>query len=192
MSSGHPAIFFSSPSSSEVDLNYSWWSALLQVSLSLFRLLVFALLGFLSPSNRGALTTVMIILYVLFGSIGGFVSSYTYKILGGENWKLNIAATPLLIPGYSFKFVSLMSVWYSQHFSSSTFFSLLRILQVLYPLGQCSLLFSSGSWFRCLWVSLARSLVSGALFSKIQSEQIKSLDKFQSKWSILNQYPLSY
>jgi transmembrane 9 superfamily member 2/4 len=61
---------------------------------------VFALLGFLSPSNRGALTTVMIILYVLFGFISGFVSSYTYKNLGGENWKFNIALTPILIPGY--------------------------------------------------------------------------------------------
>ena len=61
--------------------------------------LVFALLGFLSPSNRGALATVMIILYVLFGFIGGFVSSHTYKTLGGENWKLNIILTPLLVPG---------------------------------------------------------------------------------------------
>ena len=62
---------------------------------------VFAMLGFLSPSNRGALATAMIILYVLFGFISGFVSSYTYKTLGGENWKLNIALTPILVPGYT-------------------------------------------------------------------------------------------
>jgi len=41
----------------------------------------------------------MIILYVFFGFVGGFVSSYTYKNLGGENWKLNIALTPILVPG---------------------------------------------------------------------------------------------
>jgi transmembrane 9 superfamily member 2/4 len=41
----------------------------------------------------------MIILYALFGFIGGFVSSYTYKNLGGEIWKLNIILTPLLVPG---------------------------------------------------------------------------------------------
>ena len=63
-------------------------------------MVVFALLGFLSPSNRGALTTVMIILYVLFGFIGGFVSAQSYKTMGGENWQLNIILTPLLIPGY--------------------------------------------------------------------------------------------
>jgi transmembrane 9 superfamily protein 2/4 len=62
--------------------------------------IVFALLGFLSPSNRGALTSAMIILYVLFGFIGGFVSSYTYKNLGGEQWKINIILTPLLVPGF--------------------------------------------------------------------------------------------
>jgi transmembrane 9 superfamily member 2/4 len=41
----------------------------------------------------------MIILYVLFGFIGGFVSSHAYKTLGGENWKLNIILTPVLVPG---------------------------------------------------------------------------------------------
>ena len=60
----------------------------------------FALLVFLSPSDRAALGTVMIILYVVFGSVGGFVSSHAYKIMGGENWKLNIILTPLLVPGY--------------------------------------------------------------------------------------------
>jgi hypothetical protein len=64
-------------------------------------IVVFALLGFLSPSNRGALATVMIILYVLFGFIGGFVSAYSYKTMGGENWKINVLLTPLLVPGYN-------------------------------------------------------------------------------------------
>jgi len=44
----------------------------------------------------------MIILYVLFGFIGGFVSAHTYKTLGGENWKINIILTPVLVPGAVF------------------------------------------------------------------------------------------
>ena len=71
----------------------------IHTDLGMLTELVFALLGFLSPSNRGALATVMIILYVFFGFIGGFVSSHAYKTLGGENWKLNIILTPLLVPG---------------------------------------------------------------------------------------------
>ncbi|KAK9456736.1 hypothetical protein V1511DRAFT_495161 [Dipodascopsis uninucleata] len=64
--------------------------------------IIFALLGFLSPSSRGALATVMIILYTLFGFIGGYVSSRAYKTFGGEKWKLNIALTPLFVPGVVF------------------------------------------------------------------------------------------
>ena len=62
----------------------------------------FALLGFLSPSNRGFLATAILLLYTLFGSIGGYVSSRVYKNFGGENWKLNIALTPALVPGIVF------------------------------------------------------------------------------------------
>lgn len=60
--------------------------------------LVFALLGFLSPSNRGALATVMIIFYTLFGSIAGYVSAIVYNSFGGESWKKNIFMTATLFP----------------------------------------------------------------------------------------------
>lgn len=64
--------------------------------------LIFALLGFLSPSNRGSLGSVMVTLYTLFGFIGGYVSARIYKTFGGESWKLNIALTPVLVPGIVF------------------------------------------------------------------------------------------
>ncbi|CAO3696348.1 unnamed protein product [Umbelopsis ramanniana] len=61
--------------------------------------LVFAVLGFLSPSNRGSLATVMVILFMIFGSIAGFVSARVYKMNGGEAWKANVALTAVLFPG---------------------------------------------------------------------------------------------
>ncbi|KAL7269059.1 Transmembrane 9 superfamily member 2 [Rhizina undulata] len=64
--------------------------------------IAFALLGFLSPSNRGSLGTVMILLYTLFGFIGGYVSARAYKSFGGESWKKNIIFTPIFIPGIVF------------------------------------------------------------------------------------------
>lgn len=66
--------------------------------------LLFALLGFLSPSNRGALSTMMILFFTLFGFVGGYVSAKTYKTWGGESWKLNLILTPLLVPGIIFAF----------------------------------------------------------------------------------------
>ena len=74
---------------------------------------LFAMLGFLSPSNRGFLTTVGLLLYTVFGFVGGYVSARSYKTFGGELWKVNMAATPALVPGIIFSFFFLMNllVW---------------------------------------------------------------------------------
>ncbi|SJX62239.1 related to endosomal protein EMP70 precursor [Sporisorium reilianum f. sp. reilianum] len=71
--------------------------------------LVFALLGFLSPSNRGSLATVMIVTWTLFGSIAGFMSSKVYASLGGEFWKQNIVLTAMLFPSLVFSMVLLLN-----------------------------------------------------------------------------------
>lgn len=64
--------------------------------------IVFALFGLLSPSNRGALSTFMFIFYILFSILSAYVSGYLYRFFGGENWKLNMILTPLLVPGIMF------------------------------------------------------------------------------------------
>ncbi|KAG2227101.1 hypothetical protein INT45_003831 [Circinella minor] len=61
--------------------------------------LVFAVLGFLSPSNRGSLATVMVIFFMVFGCISGFVSARIYKMNGGEAWKANVVLTAVFFPG---------------------------------------------------------------------------------------------
>ncbi|KAI1925055.1 Transmembrane 9 super member 2 [Ophidiomyces ophidiicola] len=63
---------------------------------------LFALLGLLSPSNRGFLGTVILLLYTLLGFVGGYVSSRTYKSFGGEAWKRLIISTPLAVPAIVF------------------------------------------------------------------------------------------
>lgn len=73
--------------------------------------IVFALLGFLSPSNRGALGTVIIIFYTLFGFLGGYVSSRTYKFFHGEAWKLCFFYTPVALPGLVFATFFLMNLF---------------------------------------------------------------------------------
>ncbi|KAF9410192.1 hypothetical protein BGZ94_001728 [Podila epigama] len=64
--------------------------------------IIFAALGFLSPSNRGALGTVMIVFYMFFGIVAGFVSARLYKMFGGEAWKRNVLGTAFLFPGIIF------------------------------------------------------------------------------------------
>ncbi|KAI1319613.1 hypothetical protein EDD11_003606 [Mortierella claussenii] len=64
--------------------------------------IIFAALGFLSPSNRGSLATVMIVFYMFFGVVAGFVSARMYKMLGGEAWKSNVIGTAFLFPSIIF------------------------------------------------------------------------------------------
>ncbi|GAV52793.1 hypothetical protein ZYGR_0AI00750 [Zygosaccharomyces rouxii] len=61
--------------------------------------IVFAALGFLSPSSRGSLPTVMFILYALFGFVGSYTSMAVYKFFKGPYWKVNMLLTPILVPG---------------------------------------------------------------------------------------------
>ncbi|CCE87167.1 Piso0_005710 [Millerozyma farinosa CBS 7064] len=73
-----------------------------QIFLMSMVTIIFALFGLLSPSNRGALSTFMFIIYILFGIASSFVSGYSYRLFGGENWKLNLVLTPTVVPSVLF------------------------------------------------------------------------------------------
>ncbi|KAJ3291850.1 hypothetical protein HK104_005769 [Borealophlyctis nickersoniae] len=64
--------------------------------------LVFAVLGFLSPSSRGSLSTVTLIFYLCFACAAGYVSARVYKMLQGEYWRRNVVLTATLVPGTVF------------------------------------------------------------------------------------------
>jgi len=42
--------------------------------------LIFSLLGFLSPQNRGAILTVVVLLFVFMGVFAGYFSARFYKM----------------------------------------------------------------------------------------------------------------
>ncbi|XP_018027645.1 transmembrane 9 superfamily member 2 [Hyalella azteca] len=63
---------------------------------------MFACLGFLSPANRGALMTCVLVLYVCLGFPAGYTSARLYKSFGGEKWKSNVLLTSMLCPGFVF------------------------------------------------------------------------------------------
>ncbi|KAG5419000.1 TMN2 [Candida metapsilosis] len=73
-----------------------------QIFFMIFVTIFFALFGLLSPSNRGALSTFSFILYILSSFVSSYVSGYLYRFLGGDNWKLNLLLTPVLVPGILF------------------------------------------------------------------------------------------
>ena len=61
-----------------------------------------AMLGFLSPANRGGLLTATLLLFVLMGALAGFVSAWMYKTFKGVDWKLTTLKTALMYPGITF------------------------------------------------------------------------------------------
>jgi len=73
--------------------------------------LLFALFGFLSPSNRGSLATVLLICWTFFGCISGYTSARTYATLGGEQWKPNLVLTAVLFPTVIFSLIGLLNLF---------------------------------------------------------------------------------
>ncbi|EMS67921.1 Transmembrane 9 superfamily member 4 [Triticum urartu] len=64
--------------------------------------MVFAVLGFLSPSNRGGLMTAMLLLWVFMGLLAGYSSSRLYKLFKGSEWKNIALRTAFTFPGSVF------------------------------------------------------------------------------------------
>ncbi|KAK4768852.1 hypothetical protein SAY86_027002 [Trapa natans] len=64
--------------------------------------MIFAILGFLSPSNRGGLMTAMLLLWVFMGLFGGYSSARLYKMFKGTEWKRIALRTALMFPAIAF------------------------------------------------------------------------------------------
>lgn len=94
----------------------SGFQLFLMTSVTIF----FAALGFLSPSARGSLATVMFILYALFGFVGSYASMGVYKFFHGPYWKANMILTPLLVPGFIFITILALNMFLLGAHSSDT------------------------------------------------------------------------
>ena len=108
--------------------------------------ITFALLGFLSPSNRGSLGSAMILLYTIFGFIGGYTSARVYKSFGGDKWKQNIAMTPIMIPGIVFASFFLLNLflWAKRSSGAVPFGTMVVILGIWFVISVP--LSVAGSW----------------------------------------------
>jgi len=125
-----------------------------QVFAMVLLTLIFALLGFLSPANRGSLMTVTLILFAFMGVFAGYYSLRLYKTFGGQHWKWTSLATALMFPGTIFVVFFLMdvSMWLGAGSSAAL------------PFAQ--LLSLVGLWFA---ISLPLTLLGGYLGYKKQA-----------------------
>jgi len=65
----------------------------------------------LNPLQKGQTLTCLIILYVLCGSVAGFVSSRIYKYSDQKAWKMNMIVTAVGLPGCFVAFFMVLNVW---------------------------------------------------------------------------------
>jgi transmembrane 9 superfamily protein 2/4 len=95
--------------------------------------MVFAVLGFLSPANRGGLMTAMLLLFVFMGIAAGYSSASLYKSFKGEEWKKTTLKTALMFPGIiAVVFLSLNFMIWGQKSSGAAPFGTLFALCFLW------------------------------------------------------------
>ena len=99
--------------------------------------IAFAVVGFLSPSNRGSLATAMIMIYTFFGFVGGYTSSRVYKSFNGTNWKQLFVLTPAAVPAIVFGLFFLLNffVWVRQSSGAVPFTTMLFILGIWFVIS---------------------------------------------------------
>lgn len=92
--------------------------------------LVFALLGFLSPSFRGGLLTTMLSLWVLSSAVCGYCSARIYSGLGGSNKRSVTLGSAFLFSGITFVVFFLLNfvLWFSGSTGAIPFLTLLLLL----------------------------------------------------------------
>eukprot|EP00892_Ulva_mutabilis_P011238 jgi/Ulvmu1/8487/UM044_0021.1 len=109
--------------------------------------MVFAVLGFLSPANRGGLMSAMLLLFVFMGVCGGYAAGRMYRQVRGEAWRIMTLRTALMFPGVAsgvFMLLNLL-VWGEQS-SGAVPFSTLFALSFLWFGVSVPLVFT-GSYF---------------------------------------------
>lgn len=102
-----------------------------QVLVMAFLTLVFALIGFLSPANRGGLLTALLSLWVLASSVSGYVSARLYSALETDVPRRVVTfSTALIFPGVTFGiFFSLnLVMWFMGSSGSVPFMTLVLLL----------------------------------------------------------------
>jgi transmembrane 9 superfamily member 2/4 len=112
-----------------------------------FIVMVFAVLGFLSPANRGGLMTAVLLLFVLMGIVGGYVAGRIAKTFQILNWKSVTIRTSLMFPGVAaVVFFSLNLLVWGQRSSGAAPFGTLLALLILWFGVSVPLVFV-GSYF---------------------------------------------
>jgi transmembrane 9 superfamily protein 2/4 len=108
-----------------------------QVFAMTLLILIFAVLGFLSPANRGGLMTALLLLFVFMGVFAGYYSTRTYKMFKLTEWRKNTLYTALLFPGFFFGvfFILNLVIWGEESSGAVPFGTLVGLLMLWFGIS---------------------------------------------------------
>jgi len=106
-----------------------------QIGLAFAFAMLLAIFKVTNSMRKGQILTSMILLYVLCGSIAGYVSARIYKFCEAKNWKMNSIVTATALPGLFVCIFSLLNIFLS-FAGAATAVSFLTII-VLFLLWVC-------------------------------------------------------
>eukprot|EP00980_Cylindrotheca_fusiformis_P021502 scaffold8353_cov138-Cylindrotheca_fusiformis.AAC.33 len=71
----------------------------MQIGSALFFTMLCSMIGLINPMHKGQTLTAILVLYVLCGSVAGYVSARVYKFCDAKAWKRNMLLTAAGLPG---------------------------------------------------------------------------------------------
>jgi transmembrane 9 superfamily protein 2/4 len=106
-----------------------------------------AIMKLLNPVQKGQTLTALLILYVLCGSVAGYVSARIYKFTGQVKWKVNIIATAVALPGLFVVIFLCLNVWLSIAGAATavSFFTIVKLF-LLWTCVSAPLVFVGGAF----------------------------------------------
>lgn len=84
-----------------------------QIGVAFGLAMVLSMVNITNSMRKGQVLTSMIMLYVLCGSVAGYMSSRIYKFCGATNWKLNTIATATALPGLFVGMFTVLNIFLS-------------------------------------------------------------------------------
>jgi transmembrane 9 superfamily protein 2/4 len=91
-----------------------------QIAVAIIITLLLSQTSLINPSMKGQALTNIIMVYVLSGTVSGYVSARIFKFCGGKNWKLNTIVTAVAFPGLMIGMFLILNIFLFLYGSSKT------------------------------------------------------------------------
>jgi transmembrane 9 superfamily protein 2/4 len=143
-----------------------------QIGLAFTFAMILASLKVTHAMRKGQILTSIILLYVLCGSIAGYLSARIYKFYGSTNWKFNSIMTAAALPGLFFSMFAFLNV-FLRFVGAATAVSFLTIIVIF-----------------LLWFCISAPLVFVGAFVGLKSPTIDVPTKTKQLSRVIPEVPL--